>query len=431
MPYNYATFAELVTATAVNLSDPDKVHWTDTELGIYLNAAIREFNAIARMFRDRGTFETNANDLFYDLTTALRNGAGDLILAPTITSANLLEQTKYMLIEPNPSDDTAFTDAFTLTNFNNSLTQRTNQFLLETGLVITQPTAQVVSAGEGRVQIADDTVIDIRRAIWTDVDGNITQLVREDEFSSSAFSPLWPQESGTPQRYSIYPDPLLTLQLIPPPVDNGTLTLQTISSGTVLDDFTPFILWGVLSDMLSSPGPGNEPLRDQYAEQRWSEGIAVGRQVATTMQARINDLTASAQSVYDLDMFRPDWMVAGVPDSIGVLGSNLVSVSPRANGVYSITIDTVRNAPVLVGSSPLPFGREYQNLMIDYASHLALFKHGGQEFQATFSLYDAFVKAALAYNNRMNAQNLNFPTLVDKAHQQEEQQALRTQEVAA
>ena len=429
-PYGYANFSDLKTALAVHLSDPQKVHWTDAELGILLNVTFREWNSIARMFRDRGTFATDSATTYYDLRSVLKNGDSVAFLNPVVTDAQLIQQAKYMLIEPNPDDLTTFTDGFTITDFNNSLTQRRNQFLLETGLVISQPTPQVVSAGEGRVVIADDSAIDVRRATWTDLDGNVTQLMREDEFTSSAFTPFWPQQSATPQRYSIYPDPLLTLQLIPPPVDNGTLTLQTISSGSVLDDFTPTILWGVLADVLSSPGPGNEPVRSQYAEQRWNEGIVVGKQVATVMQSYINGIPATTESVFNFDVFNPSWQVAGIPQSVGLLGSNLAVVAPTANDVYAVTVDSVRNAPQLVDNDPVPFGREYTDLFVDYAAHLALFKHGGDEFKATFSQYDSFVKAAIAYNNRMSSQNLNYDTLVDKARQQEQELSLR-QEAAA
>jgi hypothetical protein len=430
-PYSYSTFASLKTALAINLSDPNKIFWTDAELGIYLNAAFREWNSIARMFRDRGQFATNTSDLFYDLRDVLVNGDGEAFLSPVITDSQLLTQAKYMLIEPSPDNDTSFTDGFSLANFTNSFAQRRNQFLLETGLVISQPTVQVVSSGEGRVVLSDDSVIDIRRATWTDFDGNITQLTREDEFTASAFSPTWPQSGGTPQRYSIYPDPQLTMQLIPPPVDNGILTLQTISAGTVLDDFTPSILWGVLIDVLSSPGPGNDPLRIQYAEQRWAEGIVVGKQAATVMQSYINGIPVTTESVYNYDTFKPSWMVAGTPQSIGLLGSNLAAVVPKADGVYSVVMDCVRNAPQLTDDDPVTFGREYVNIFIDYATHLASFKLGGAEFQATYSAYDAFVKAAIAYNNRMSAQNLNYDTLVDKAQQQEEEVGLRKVQVAA
>jgi hypothetical protein len=430
-PYAYSNFSDLKAALAERLSDPAMVYFVDTELGLLLNQALREFNSIAKIFRDRGTFVTVAAQPFYDLTTSLQNGDGELFLGYTVTSAQLLQAAKYLCIEPNPDNDTDFTDGFSLTDFNNSFTQRRNQFLLETGITISQPTAQVVVAGEGRVVVTDDSIIDIRRATWTDLDGNVTQLLRQDAFASLAFSPSWPQSSGTPQSYSIYPDPLLTLQLIPPPVDNGTLTLQTISSGSLPDDFMPYILWGVLGDMLRSPGPLQDSLRAEYAEARFKEGVIVGKQFATVLTAYINGVPVSVESIFNFDTFQPSWQVSGAPAQVGLLGSNLATVAPVADGVYSVLLDCVRNAPQLVSDTDtVPIGREYLDTILDYAEHLAMFKQGGAEFQATLPQYDAFVKAAMACNNRMSIQNIYFETMVDKANQQESQVQLRTDAVS-
>jgi hypothetical protein len=431
-PYAYSTFGDLKAALGEHLSDPASVYWTDVEKSLLLNQALREFNSISRIFRDRGTFATVANQPFYDLTTSLKNGAGELFLGYTVTSAQLLQAAKYLCIEPSPDNSVDFTDGFSLTDFNNSVTQRRNQFLLETGIAISQPTAQVVASGEGRITVADDSVIDIRRAAWTDLDGNVTQLLRQDDFASFAFSPSWPQNSGTPQSYSIYPDPLLTLQLTPPPVANGTLTLQTISSGSLPDDFMPYILWGVLSDMLGSPGPMQDSLRAEYAEGRFKEGVLVGKQFATVLTAYINGVPVSVESVFNFDTFNPGWQVAGAPSQVGLLGSNLAAVAPVADGVYSVMLDCVRRAPQLVNDTdPVPIGREYLDTIIDYAEHLAVFKQGGVEFQSTLPQYDAFVKTAMAYNNRMGVQNIYFETMVDKANQQETQLRLRSDAVSA
>jgi hypothetical protein len=431
-PYAYSNFGDLKAALGEHLSDPASVYWTDVEKGLLLNQALREFNSIAKIFRDRGTFDTVADQPFYDLTTVLQNDTGELFLGYTVTSAQVLQAAKYFCIEPSPDNATDFTDGFSLTDFNNSFTQRRNQFLLETGITISQPTAQAVASGEGRIVVADDSVIDIRRVTWTDPDGNITQLLRQDDFASFAFSPSWPQSTGTPQSYSIYPDPLLTLQLVPPPVDNGTLTLQTISSGSLPDDFMPYILWGILADMLGSPGPLQDSFRAEYCESRFKEGIIVGKQFATVLTAYINGVPVSVESVFNFDTFQPSWQVSRSPSQVGLLGSNLAVVAPVADDSYSVVLDCVRNAPQLVAPTDLvPIGREYLDTIIDYAGHLAVFKQGGAEFQATLPQYDAFVKAAMAYHNRMSVQNIYFETMVDKANQQEQQQQLRTDAVSA
>ena len=428
-PYTYANFGQLKASLGQQLSDVDGVFWTDTEKGILINSALREWNAISRMFRDRGTFQTNTSDTFYDLMNVLENGASEAFLAPTISDLQLLQQGKYMLMEPNPDDVTTFSDGITVDDFLEGFTRRRNQFLLETGLVVTE--AQQIT-NSGRIQIANDSIIDIRRAAWKTQENVVSVLFREDEFASSSFTPHWPQTAGRPRRYSIYPDPLLTLQLLPPPNDTGTLVLQTISSGLILDDFTPYILWGVLADICTAPGPSGDPLRASYCEQRFSEGVTVGKQVTTIMQARINSVPVSVNSVFDFDTFQPSWMTVGTPRRVGVLGSNLVCVSPRANGTYSVTIDAVRNAPKLVNDSDeLPIGREYLTTIINYAAHLATFKQGGEEFRASWQDYDMFVKSAVEYNNRMNGQNLYFETLVDRALREEKQVPLKVEAEAA
>lgn len=430
-PYNYASFTQIKQMVAERLSDSGMVFWIDAELGLLINQALREFSSISRIFRDRGSFLTVANQVFYDLRTLLLNGDAEAFLAPTVTDAELLTMAKFLCMEPSPTDNTSFSDGFSLSDFNDAFEQARNQFLLDTGIYIEQPTAQVVAAGDGRVSFTDDSIIDVRRATWTDTDGNITQLMREDEFTSFAFSPAWVQDIGTPQRYSIYPDPLLTIQLIPPPTDNGTLTIQSISSGDVPDDFTPFILWGALASVLSAPGPGGDPLRSQYAQQRYSEGLIIGQQYATLQQCYLNGVPTSTESLYDVDTFNPSWMTPGTPSSVAALGSNLIAVAPVADSVYNVLIDSVRNAPQLVDvDDPFPLGREYLDIFLDYVCHLAAFKQGGQEFQMTFPQYDAFVKAAIAYNNRMSSQNLHFDTLVDKAQSQEQQQSLRREQEA-
>lgn len=427
MGYTYANFGDIKAQLGRLLSDESSVFWTDGEKGVYINSALREWNSIARVFRDRGAFSTVANQTFYDLRDVLTNGASEKFLDPVVTDAQLLTQAKLMLMEPS----VGFSDGLSSDDFNEAFVRRRNQFLLETGLIITETTAQVVASGDGRVTLASDAEIDIRRASWLSLDNVSTTLFREDGFTSQSFTPAWPQVPGTPRRYSIYPDPLLTLQLLPPPSDNGSLILQTISSGEVLDDFTPFILWGVLADVLSNTGPSNDPMRVEYCNQRWGEGVIVGRQVVTVQQALINGRPVSTSSVFDADTFKPNWTTVGTPRSLHVLGSNLVAVSPVADGIYSVVVDAVRNAPQLVDDADtLPIGREYLDVILGYAAHLAAFKQGGSEFQATFSDYDAFVKSALAYTNRMSSQNLDFPTLVDRVKREEEQVSLRQEQVA-
>lgn len=429
MPYTYATFGDLKASLSQLLSDTSMVFWTNTELGILINAALREWNALSRMFRDRGVFTTVASQTFYNLMTVLENGTGELFLAPTVSDAMLLQQGKYMLMEPNPDDGVTFTDGITAIDFSDGFSDKRSQFLLETGLIVSEVN-QVTNAG--RITLADDSIVDLRRASWLTQGGSLQALFREDEFSANAFDPLWTSRTGTPRRYSVYPDPLLTLQLVPPPNDTGTLKLQVISAtSALLDDYTPAILWGVLADICAGPGPASDPFRAAYCEQRFNEFVIMGQQVTTAMQAYISGNPVPINSVFDFDTFNPLWTTTGTPKRVGSLGANLVAVAPVANGELTVTIDAVRNAPRLVADGDnVPLGREYIEILLNYCVHLAAFKQGGEDFQKTFGSYDEFVKAGLEYNNRMNSQNVYFETLVDRNLREEKQQPLREDALA-
>lgn len=429
MPYAYANFGDLKAALGQLLSDVNSVFWTDTEKGILINAALREWNALSRMFRDRGSFNTVASQVFYNLPDVLENGNAELFLAPTVSEAMLLQQGKYMLMEPNPDDNTTFTDGITALDFSEGFADKRSQFLLETGLIITE-VDQVTNAG--RVTLANDAIVDLRRVSWLTQAGALQALFREDGFVANVFDPLWTTRTGTPRRYSLYPDPLLTLQLLPPPNDTGTLKLQVIlATSTLLDDYTPAVLWGVLADICNGPGPGSDPFRAAYCEQRYGEYVIVGQQAQTVMQAYLGGNPVPTNSVFDLDTFHPTWTTPGVPKRLGSLGANLVAVAPVASSEHSVIIDSVRNAPRLVAETDsVPLGREYVEILLNYCLHLASFKQGGEDFQKTFVYYDEFVKAALAYNNRMNSQNIYFETLVDRSLREEKQQPLREEVVA-
>jgi len=425
--YTYATLNDLLTQVAGKLSDPDFVFWTRAELTIYANDALKIWNSIARSFRDRGVFITDSGTQFYDLSTTLRNGASELIMGRTVTQAQLITQMKYMLMEPNPTNQTSFTDQFNLADLTSAITLNTNEFLLETGCAVSIPADQIINAGSGRITIADDTLIDIIRAQWQTPEGYIYILVREDDFTANNFTPTWKQSPGTPSRFSIFPSPLLTVQLLPPPADTGTLQLQVIASGSIPDDFTPYVLQGALAGLLSKSGPASDPARARYFDTRWAEGIMAGKQVASVLQAYLNEQPINSGSLFNADHFRPNWInEQGTPNSLGILGQNLVAPYPAPSEPFSIMLDVVRNAPVLVNDDDqVPLGREYYDLLINYIVHTATFKCGYAEFSFTMPLYEAFIRAAIDYNSRLTGQTLRFPFMVELDRQQTQREPLR------
>lgn len=48
---------------------------------------------------------------------------------------------------------------------------------------------------------------------------------------------------------------------------------------SVPDDWSPYILWGTLAELLSSDGPSFDPVRAQYCKQRYNEGVELANLV--------------------------------------------------------------------------------------------------------------------------------------------------------
>ena len=99
----------------------------------------------------------------------------------------------------------------------------------------------------------------------------------------------WPGEFGRP--FAWWENTLQQQQfgLSPTPGDVGTIGLlyialaQTLTGNdiglVVPDDWTPYILWGALADLLGADGQSFDPVRSQYCQRRYQEGVELARLV--------------------------------------------------------------------------------------------------------------------------------------------------------
>lgn len=97
----------------------------------------------------------------------------------------------------------------------------------------------------------------------------------------------WQQQMGRPLGYVELQTGTLSWEIIPTPLVGGLLHLfgtwlaqELDGNGVEIglpDDLVPYLTYGVLADLFGKQGRAfNLPLRD-YCEDRWQEGIAVGR----------------------------------------------------------------------------------------------------------------------------------------------------------
>lgn len=415
------TFGQLKTELLRRLNDASGTYFTNTgaynEINSYLQEAFYTWQGLSGYWRERNLFNTVAGQSFYPLETYLPT-----LLNFNITDRQMIAEIQYHLLEPADPTTWTGTTMFTLDDITQSLQRRRNQFLSETGCVLTQSTQIVAPAPIGREQLAD-TFIDVRRVAWkaalplTDV----IPLWRQDEWSYNAYKPGWSVNPSTPTSYSVIGTPPLQIQLSPVPIDAGELDILSVRTGAdfnpsagatllgVPDNLAWVVKWGTLSDLFSKDGESRDNGRAAYCEQRWQDGCEIARQFVTVVQAEIDGLPVFVQSLADLDAFFPSWGVGtGSPTNVALAGMNMLGVArvPDA-GPYSITLDVVRNAPIPVNDvDVIQVGREVLDAILGYAQHMAMLKQGGTDFQATVPLYTNFVRQAAIYNDKLKAQSI-------------------------
>jgi hypothetical protein len=436
MPYTHTTFGTLKTRLSRRLGDT-LTFWPDAELGRYLTETLRVWGILSAFWRERASFTTVASTAFYLLQT---EAAG--LLGYTVTDRDVISDMLDCLMEPPITDWTVYpgTEMFTLDDLSGALTRRRDQFLAETGVVLTR--ADIPIAPAGRIDLPD-TVVDVRRLVWRSVAGVNSHLWREDEWAlTTATRGLWSVNPGTPAAYSVMASQPVQIQLAPVPSDAGTLDLISVSTGATLDPATSatvlgipddlcwVVKWGALADLLGRDGPAADPMRAAFCESRYQQGVQMARLLASVVQAQINGIPLVADSLQSLDSARANWQntTATVPSTVALAGLNLMALHPTPDGPYSVTLDVVRNAPIPTADGDyVEVGRETLDALTDYASHLASFKMGGAEFQSTTRAAEDFLRQAMGYNERLAAAARFIVPARDQAGGEEKRRPRRDQ----
>lgn len=428
MPYAYLNLSDLLTQLSERLDDSNNVFWSTAELTIYIQEAMRTWQGLSGYWRGRMTFDTAGSTPFYDLTQQV----GSLIPF-TLKDSDLASEILYHLLEKQLSAGTYVgTDMFVLDDITKAMQRRRNQFLVETGMVLTSSTINSGTPPVSRVSLADN-VIDVRRVCLIEPQGPYgvgaygvgpyggtsikIPLWRTNEFGAQSFSPGWGTSPTDPTTgYSVAVTPPITIALIPPQLNPSQLELITLNAGADLnpangvllgipDNFAWVVKFGALADLLSKAGQAQDLTRAKYCEQRWKEGIQIARIHTSAVWGAIDGVETFIGSIEGFDAFNPTWEASVAPPTELALGSwNLLAASPVPDGAHSVRLDVVQNAPVPVNlKDQVQIGREELDVLLDYGEHLASFKIGGAEFLDTSYLYDNMLRLAGVYNERLIA----------------------------
>lgn len=399
MPYAAPTLTEALAALSARLQDPSAVRWTDAEKTRYLREALRTWNAYTSSYRESGTFNLTTQEPFYDLPTVL-----PALRGYTVTNRDLITDLQYTLLEPPTPTAWSGSQQFTLADLWTAIERRRDQFLQETGAVVSRTVQTISPSPVGRIVVPQD-VLTVRRMAWHSSSHFVTPLLRTDEWALTHFSPAWVQTpTRPPSAYSVSATPPLQVQVAPPPLDTGALDLIAVRSGasmdpasnTVLgipDDWAWVVKFGALADLLGRDGLAVDPARAALAEARWQQGITAATAAGVVLAGRINNQTARIGSVQEADTYSPTWQaVPGIPRRLLTCGQNLIASwpppgVPSQGGSWSVTLDVVRNMPVpTVGHQALQIGPDAYDIILDYAQSLALWKEGGVQAQQAQSM---------------------------------------------
>lgn len=171
------------------------------------------------------------------------------------------------------------------------LNQRQNRFLAAVGLYWTI-TETAITTGQANQPNPSSWVATIFVGYKTS-GGLYRELPKLDALELDFLDRSWPGASSlTPHGYYEIDGNTLTTFVAPIPTDVGSaLERYYVALGTALtaagvnfsvsDEFVPTLKYGCLADMFGKVGPAANPPLAEACEERWTEGVELGKLMAT------------------------------------------------------------------------------------------------------------------------------------------------------
>lgn len=165
--------------------------------------------------------------------------------------------------------------------------QRQNRFLSETSLRWTRLETALTLAQTNQAAPADwvETVF----VAYKSGAALYRELPKLDALELDLIVPTWPgASSASPRGYYETDGDTLTTYVVPAPTEVGSaLERYYVALGVALtgagvnlsvpDEYVPTIKYGILSDMFQKIGPAQNLVLAQMCEERWTEGIEIGK----------------------------------------------------------------------------------------------------------------------------------------------------------
>jgi hypothetical protein len=408
MPYSQYTLDSLAIQLGVLLDDPVESYWTRPEKYYAIWEALRVWGALTSNWRSRGVFSIGPSSAWYDLSAALPT-----LRTRSWTLNQIVTQIQYMILE-NPSGiaGTGMSGQIDIGSILDAVKRARNDFIIDAGFPFTiHPAVDfAVISPDGLIQLPNTISLLHRLSFLDSTSGSYTNLWREDAWAADHNNRNWTVEPATPTCFSQSESSPLTVQLIPSPINAGSLeavTVDTLEIDTsnpnatfgIPDEWIHAILYGALADLFSA-GQMDDFTRFQYCNTRYEQAIDAAKMAKSVIRLQLNGTPLPIDSLASIDAGMPYWRnQAGRPQMAGVL-YDLVAFAGIPDGTYGVMADVVQSAPIPTsGSDPVPLGTEDIPEIINYCVTLLTLKCGGNEFSETLSGYDSFLKSAVDKNN--------------------------------
>ena len=255
-------------------------------------------------------------------------------------------------------------------------------------------------------------------------------LYRDDTVANEFYeAPLYQQNSGTPQTFSLSSEPPLSWQVDIPPAQDGTYEAVVLQSGAAFnpptatllgipDDFSYVLENGALADLLGQESESTDRERAAYCQKRYQDGLQLMLKTPWIELGRVNGQAVSVDSIVSSDRYSPEWdsNPTGFGPMIVAGGIDMVAAPVGSN----IGVTVLGNSPVpSVGTDYLQVSRSDWEIVILLAQSRSLFKMGGGEWKAGLELEKEAILACANENNRLRSLGCFSDILVQRGAQQE------------
>jgi hypothetical protein len=426
--YSWLTFITARQQLALRLYDDLMIGTTDAELGIYIQQALRMFNAMSLTWKADYTFNT----------TTLWNSLGTLTNSPrlrTLTDTYCYTQMQYMLLEPPSGGTWTGTPQFSISDFQQALQRRRDE-VLKIANCNQQLMANIPLTPGTRRTILPDSVIETARVRYIPIAslGAPSTLYRDDTVAQEYYENNYLQaQPGTPQTFMLTSEPPLSWDVDIPPNLPGTYEAVTLLSGAAFnpptvntllnipDDFVWVLIWGALADLLGRESEAVDRQRADYCQKRYLDGLTLLLKTPWIMLANVAGIAVTTESIVAADRYSPEWDSS--PTSFGpfVVAGGIDFFAAPLNTSIGLTV--LGNAPIPVADGDfIQVSRSNWDTVLDLAQHLACFKMGGAEFEAAGELEARAVQQCAAENTRLKSTGAFADILIQRGQAQDRDQ---------